>query len=126
MFATTNSTTPSCQSDPVRKNIAAAAAAPRNANPPRIRRLLWLRSATAPAIGSTSTCTTVATDSRYPHTEPAGKCSPNNDTSQLCSVSVLPAASTHGRSPLRVKFVFASAAAIPLIESAPNTVVDDE
>jgi hypothetical protein len=29
-------------------------------------------------------------------------------------------------SPLRVMFVFASAAAIELMESAPNTVVDDE
>lgn len=64
MFATMNSAAPSCQSDPAMKNIAAAAVAPRNANPPRIRRLLRLRSATAPAIGSTSTCTTVATDSR--------------------------------------------------------------
>jgi hypothetical protein len=61
-----------------------------------------------------------------PHTEPAGKCSPNNVTSQLWSVSALPAASRQARSPLRVKFDFASSAAIALIERAPNTVVVDE
>src|SRR5688572_27798308 len=107
MLARMNVQTPTSQFVPAMKNISADDTAPRNANPPRIRRLCLLRSAIAPAIGSTSTCVTVAIDSRYPHSEPAGNCSPNNETSQFCSVLEAPLESVHGLSPLRVKFAFA-------------------
>lgn len=65
-------------------------------------------------IGRTSTCVTVAIDSRYPHSEPAGKWSPKSETSQFWRVLDAPLESVHALSPLRVKFVFASADAMSL------------
>ena len=44
--------------------VGAVVAAPAKAKMPSIRRLFWVRSAIAPVIGSTRTCTIVATDSR--------------------------------------------------------------
>jgi hypothetical protein len=64
MFATMNSGTASSQLVPATRASSAVTAAPENANTASIVRLLWVRSAMAPVIGSTSTCTTVASEIR--------------------------------------------------------------
>ncbi|GAB2753621.1 hypothetical protein GCM10027174_31120 [Salinifilum aidingensis] len=80
-------------------------AAPQAAKPASIARLFRTRSATAPVIGSTITCTTVATDSRYPHSDPAGNSSPNSAMSHRRS------ASGHARTPLLATSALAAAVA---------------
>ena len=60
MLATSSSTTPSCQSEPVTKNISPAATLPAQANPAMIAFLRADRSAAAPTTGSSSADTMVA------------------------------------------------------------------
>ena len=60
MLATNSSSAPSCQSEPVTKNISAAAALPAQAKPAISVRLRDERSAAAPTTGSTSAETIVA------------------------------------------------------------------
>ena len=60
MLAATSSTTPSCQSLPVTKNISAAATLPAHAKPAMIDFLRADRSAAAPTMGSSSADAMVA------------------------------------------------------------------
>ena len=76
-LATMRSTTPSCQSVPMTKNISAAATAPSQAKPASIRVGRGLRSAMPPTTISTSADTMVDTVVVYAYREPGETARPS-------------------------------------------------